>query len=120
MQEKLGEYGQDLFLEAEKTNGIGELEKEALQNLTRASKIGFERWMKKNELDALVTPLSYVSPVLAVGGYPGINVPAGYDIEGTPFGICFSGLKGSEPTLIEIAYSFERGTKFRKPPSFKH
>ncbi|PSS29501.1 Amidase [Actinidia chinensis var. chinensis] len=118
--EKLGEYGQDLFLEAEKTNGIGELEKEALQNLTRASKIGFERWMKKNKLDALVTPLSLVSPVLAVGGYPGIIVPAGYVNVGIPIGICFAGLKGSEPTLIEIAYSFEQATKFREPPSFKH
>ncbi|CAL5341260.1 unnamed protein product [Camellia sinensis] len=28
--EKIGKYGQDLFLEAEKTNGMGELEKKAL------------------------------------------------------------------------------------------
>ncbi|KAL7237403.1 hypothetical protein ACSBR2_003651 [Camellia fascicularis] len=120
--EKIGEYGQDLFLEAEKTNGMGELEKKALRNLTEASKNGLQKLMKDNMLDALVTPMSYdflhVSGVLAIGGFPGISVPAGYDHDGRPFGICFGGLKGFEPKLIEIAYSFEEATKIRKPPSF--
>ncbi|KAK7359348.1 hypothetical protein VNO77_01303 [Canavalia gladiata] len=35
---------------------------------------------------------------------------------GVPFGICFGVLKGSEPKLIEIAYSFEQATMIRKPP----
>ncbi|KAF7134914.1 hypothetical protein RHSIM_Rhsim08G0183700 [Rhododendron simsii] len=117
--EKLNEYDQDTFLEAEKTNGIGKLEKEALRNLTRASKDGFEKLMRKNKLDAWVTPLAVGSSVLAVGGYPAINVPAGYDSNGVPCGISFGGLRGSEPKLIEIAYSFEQATKYRKPPSFK-
>lgn len=120
--EKIDEYGQDLFLKAEKTNGMGELEKKALGNLTEASKNGLQKLMKDNMLDALVTPLSYdfrhVSGVLAIGGFPGISVPAGYDHDGKPFGICFGGLKGFEPKLIEIAYSFEQATKIRKPPSF--
>ncbi|CAL5378227.1 unnamed protein product [Camellia sinensis] len=109
--EKIGEYGQDDFLESEKTNGIGELEKKALLNLTRASKYGFERLMGKYKLDALVTPFAQGSPVLAIGGYPGIIVPAGYDEGGTPYGICFGGLRGSEPKLIEIAYGFEQASK---------
>ena len=75
--------------------------------------------MKEHNLDALVTPGADVSSVLAIGGFPGITVPAGYDSEGVPFGICFGGLKGSEQKLIEIAYSFEQVTKIRKPPSFK-
>ncbi|KAL7610528.1 probable amidase At4g34880 [Lactuca sativa] len=118
--EKLKDYPQDIFLEAEKTNGIGELEKEALRNLTRASKLGFEKLMKENKLDALVTPYSYGSTVLAIGGYPGISVPGGYDKNGAPYGICFGGLKGSEPTLIEIAYGFEQASKLRKPPPIKN
>ncbi|KAI3728919.1 hypothetical protein L6452_17564 [Arctium lappa] len=117
--EKLKEYPQDFFLAAEGTNGIRKLEKEALMNLTRASKNGFEKLMKENKLDALVTPYSDSSTVLAIGGYPGISVPGGYDKNGAPYGICFGGLKGSEPTLIEIAYSFEQATKFRKPPPMK-
>ncbi|KAI3502333.1 hypothetical protein L1887_30367 [Cichorium endivia] len=72
--EKIKEYPQDLFLEAEKTNGIGEFEKEALMNMTKESKNGFEKLMKENKLDALVTPYSYGSRVLAIGGNHGISV----------------------------------------------
>ncbi|XP_076912034.1 putative amidase At4g34880 [Bidens hawaiensis] len=118
--EKINKYPQDLFLAAEKTNGIGKSEKEALINLKRASKLGFEKLMNDNKLDALVTPYSSSSSVLAVGGYPGISVPAGYDKSGTPYGICFGGLKGSEPILIEIAYGFEQASKCRKPPVIKN
>ncbi|XP_058731772.1 probable amidase At4g34880 [Vicia villosa] len=116
--EKLDEYGQDLMLEAEKTKGIGRLEKQALLNMTRLSENGFEKVMKRNKLDAVVIPFSYFSNVLGIGGYPGVNVPAGYE-KGMPFGICFGGLKGSEPKLIEIAYSFEQATLIRRPPPLR-
>ncbi|PHT41873.1 hypothetical protein CQW23_20727 [Capsicum baccatum] len=69
------------------------------------------------KLDALVTGGSSVAAVLAIGGFPAISVPAAYD-KGVPIGICFSGLKGSEPKLIEIAYGFEQATLIRKPPTF--
>ncbi|WJX53058.1 amidase [Trifolium repens] len=110
------EYGQDVMVQAEKTNGIGEAQTQALLNLTRWSQDGFEKLMKINELDAVVTPFSSFSSILAIGGYPGVSVPAGYE-KGVPFGICFGGLKGSEPKLIEIAYSFEQATLIRKPPN---
>ncbi|KAL7237404.1 hypothetical protein ACSBR2_003652 [Camellia fascicularis] len=67
--------------------------------------------MIENKLDALVTPRAGAAPVLAIGGYPGISVPAGFDNNGVPFGIAFGGLKGLEPKLIEIAYGFEQATK---------
>ncbi|CDP18702.1 unnamed protein product [Coffea canephora] len=114
--EKIKEYGQDIFEAAEKTNGIGIPERQLLLNLTRASKNGFEKLMKENKLDALVTPISTIVSAISAGGYPGINVPAGYDTDGIPYGISFGGLKGSEPKLIEIAYDFEQATKIRKPP----
>ncbi|KAJ1378548.1 Amidase signature domain [Sesbania bispinosa] len=114
--EMIVEYGQDIFLASQATDGIGEKEKEALANLTRLSRDGFEKLINDNKLDALVTPGSVVAPVLAIGGFPGINVPAGYDNIGIPFGINFGGLKFSEPKLIEIAYGFEQATKIRKPP----
>ncbi|TKY75478.1 Carbon-nitrogen ligase [Spatholobus suberectus] len=101
------------------TNGIGEREMVALANLERLSRDGFEKSIKDNKLDAVVTPGSIIYHALAIGGYPGINVPAGYNNKGVPFGINFAGLKGSEPKLIEIAYRFEQATKIRKPPSFK-
>ncbi|XP_065865375.1 probable amidase At4g34880 [Euphorbia lathyris] len=117
--EKIEEFGQDLFIAAEGTNGIGKIERAARENLAKLSKDGFEKVMRENKLDALVTSGAGISPVLAIGGFPGINVPAGYDYRGAPFGINFGGLKGSEPKLIQIAYGFEQATKIRKPPAFK-
>lgn len=89
-------------------------------NLTKFTRDGFVKLMTENKLDALVTLGPNVAPILAVGRFPGIIVPAGYDSKGVPFGICFGGLKGTEPMLIEIAYGFEQATLIRKPPSFKN
>lgn len=90
------EYGQSVFEASEATHDIGEVEKKALSNLARLTREGFEKLMRKYKLDALVTTTDATS-VLAIGGFPGISVPAGYDSDGVPFGICFGGLKGSEP-----------------------
>ncbi|XP_057752800.1 probable amidase At4g34880 [Arachis stenosperma] len=116
--EKTNEYGQDLFIASEMTNGIPPIE--ALEMMEQLSQNGFEKLMKENELDALVTIGSDAATVLAIGGYPAITVPAGYDSKGMPFGVCFGGLKGTEPKLIEIAYGFEQATKARKPPPTFH
>ena len=104
---------------AQHTSGIGPAERSAIANMTQLSRKGLERLMIEKQLDAVVTPDANISPILAIGGYPGISVPAGYDLHGNPFGICFGGLKGSEPKLIEIAYAFEQTTNVRKPPSYK-
>ncbi|KAJ6765941.1 hypothetical protein OIU79_022003 [Salix purpurea] len=122
--EKTKEYGQDLFEEAEfLSRNITNIEatlKKLVSTFRKLSKNGLEKLIKKHRLDALVAPsFSAVSAVLAIGQYPGISVPAGYDSGGVPFGICFGGLKGSEPKLIEIAYGFETATKVRSPPTFK-
>ncbi|CAH8306797.1 unnamed protein product [Eruca vesicaria subsp. sativa] len=118
-KEKVKEWGEEVFLEAEATNGMGDKEKEALLSMKEVSRNGIEKLMKEKKLDAIVTDGFMLSSVLAIGGYPGINVPAGYDSEGVPFGISFGGLRFSEPKLIEIAYGFEQSTLIRKPPKFK-
>jgi len=33
-----------------------------------------------------------------------------------PFGVSFTGMACSEPTLLKLAYSFEQATKKRVPP----
>lgn len=114
--EKTKEYGQGTFISAEKTSGFGEKERKAVELMEKLSRDGIEKLMTENELDALVTPGTRVIPVLALGGYPGITVPAGYEGNQMPFGICFGGLKGTEPKLIEIAYAFEQATMIRRPP----
>ncbi|KAI3446223.1 hypothetical protein Pfo_002888 [Paulownia fortunei] len=113
------ELGQDILIAADSTNGIGEEERQAVEMMEKLSRDGFEKMMLENELDAMVTLGSDASTVMAIGGFPAITVPAGYDSDGMPFGICFGGLKGTEPTLIEIAYAFEQATLIRKPPSFR-
>ncbi|KAJ0242678.1 Amidase signature domain-containing protein [Hirschfeldia incana] len=118
-KEKLKEWGQEVFLEAEATNGMSDKEKAALRTMEEFSRNGIEKLMKEKKLDAIVTYGYMLCSVLAIGGYPGITVPAGYDSEGVPFGISFGGLRFSEPKLIEIAYGFEQATLIRKPPKFK-
>ncbi|KAJ8767582.1 hypothetical protein K2173_017926 [Erythroxylum novogranatense] len=117
--EKINEFGQEIFLAAQLTNGNGKTERSAVSNLARLTSDGIQKSMRDYKLDALVTSGPSISPVLAIGGFPGINVPAGYDSDGVPFGINFGGLKGTEPKLIQIAYGFEQATMIRKPPTFR-
>ncbi|XP_047050474.1 probable amidase At4g34880 isoform X2 [Lolium rigidum] len=118
VEEKLEEVGQLIFLVAENTTGIGATEKAAIRQLKKLSTDGLEKLMKEHKLDAVVTPNDFLSRVLAIGGMPGITVPAGYGKMGVPFGLCFGGMKGYEPRLIEMAYAFEQVTKVRKAPTF--
>ncbi|RZC91794.1 hypothetical protein C5167_027850 [Papaver somniferum] len=86
------------------------------QDLLNLDSNGFVRLMNVFNLDAIVTPGSAFSTVLAIGGHPGISVPAGYDMDGMPIGMCFGGLKFTEAKLIECAYGFEQMTMMRRPP----
>ncbi|KAF2932864.1 probable amidase At4g34880 [Oryza sativa Japonica Group] len=119
VEERLQDFGQPDLIAAQKTNGIGPVEKAAIQRLNELSADGLENLMRMHQLDAIVTPNSHASSFFAIGGMPAITVPAGYDGHGVPFGICFGGLKGYEPRLIEMAYAFEQATKVRRMPSFK-
>ncbi|CAL4932898.1 unnamed protein product [Urochloa decumbens] len=119
IEERLAEFGQDYLIQSEATNGIGPTEERAIARLNKLCKRGLEKVMQDNQLDAIVAPGASAHSLLAIGGYPAITVPAGY-ANGVPFAICFGGLKGSEPKLIETAYSFEQATKVRKPPLLQH
>ncbi|XVF67883.1 hypothetical protein PTKIN_Ptkin10aG0157700 [Pterospermum kingtungense] len=62
-----------LYIESEKTNGIGEEERKAIEYLDKLSRDGFEKLMADHKLDALTAPgISLAMTVLAIGGYPGI------------------------------------------------
>jgi amidase len=120
LQERLQEFGQKLLLLSENAAGIGSRERNAIRQLEELSANGVERLMRQHQLDAILTPDSSAALVLAYNGLPGIVVPAGYDEQGVPFSVCFGGLKGYEPRLIEMAYAFERATNVRRPPMFKN
>ena len=106
---------------------------DALTTARRLSRDGIDRIMRDHRLDAIVAPTggpAWVTDLVngdhfsisssryaAVAGYPNISVPAGF-IFGLPVGLSFFGRAWSEPTLIQIAYSFEQMTKHRRRPRF--
>lgn len=95
---------------------------------------GIDQVMATHQLDGFVAPtgspawsidwlngdnyhVSSSSPA-AWAGYPNISVPMGA-VHGLPVGLSFFGTAWSEPTLIEMAYSFEQATKARIVPTFR-
>lgn len=113
-------YGQAIFLESERTSGnltepiyINTLIQDRL-----LSRTGIDEVLVKHKLDAIVTPNNFGAALPAKAGYPSITVPAGFTNEGEPVGITFTSSAFCEPVLIELAYTFEHATKYRKAPAF--
>jgi amidase len=129
-------FGQDLFNRAQKTRSLKDRKylKALRNNQLRARQQGLDLVMDKHRLDALVAPsgappwtvdlvdgdhgLGGSSQPTALAGYPAVTVPAGY-VFGLPVGITFMGRAFSEPTLIRLAYAFERATRHRVPPRYR-
>ena len=123
----------------EQAQAKGTLDSEEYKNLLQemlkgARENGIDKIMNAYKLDAIIAPtgspawktdlvngdnfgISSSSPA-AIAGYPAISLPMGF-IEGLPVNITFYGKAWSEPTLIEMAFSFEQGTKHRRKPEFR-
>jgi amidase len=134
-KEEMPYFGQDLFLKAEAKGPL--TTKEYVDALAKDRRLarteGIDAVMDKFNLDALIAPTAgpawttdLVNGDHAAGGsstppavadYPNVNVPVGF-VFGLPVGISFFGRAWSEPTLIKLAYAFERVTRFRQPPKF--
>jgi amidase len=129
-------FGQDTFLKAQAKGSLdaAEYRKAARTARRLAGHDGIDATLKKYHLDALLGPTLGVawttdlvngdhfvgggsSQMAAVAGYPHITVPAGF-VRGLPVGVSFIGTAWSEGTLIRLAYSFEQGTRARRPPTF--
>jgi len=131
-------YFNQSYLEmAQKKGDISspEYKKALAQMLKGSGEQGIDRVMNEHDLDAIVTPAGAPAwktdltngdsfqvgstSAAAQAGYPNITVPMGF-IDDLPVGISFFGRAWSEPVLIEIAYAYETGTKFRRAPLFNH
>ena len=114
-------YGMSI-LQAAEYNTSGTLTdpvyiKDRINCLRSSRQNGIDKIMEEHKLDVLVCPgLTDLAPI---SGCPGINVPAGYQKDGTPFGINFIGRPFSEPVLIKAAYAYEQASKVRKAPVFE-
>ena len=132
---ELALFGQDLFEQAEKTEGLTAEPYTAIAAKTKQMAAeSIDKMLGQNNLDALIAPtggpawttdivtgdhfLGAASTLPAVAGYPHITVPMG-DAKGLPLGISFIGSAWSEAKLIALAYAFEQRTKARKPPRYR-
>ena len=128
----------DIF---QKSQSMGDLNTSEYQTtrqntLKMSREEGIDQIMIEHNLDAIIAPSggpawktdlvngdpldNHISSyaVAAMAGYPNISVPMGA-IEGLPVGLSIFGKAWSEPVLLEIAYSYEQGTRHRMTPQFK-
>jgi amidase len=130
-------FNQNIFEQAEKKGDLNSAEyKKALAKMLKATREdGIDKVMNAYKLDAIMAPtgspawktdlilgdhiegLGGSSSLAAISGYPAITVPMGF-IDKLPVGVTFFGRAWSEPLLLEIAYSYEQGTKHRKAPKY--
>lgn len=128
-------FGQEIFEQAQARGGLEEEPyRQALaNNRRRGGRDGIDLTLEKYQLDALVAPTgqpawpldllngdhitTVSSTPAALAGYPIVTVPAGF-VCGLPVGISFMGRAYSEPTLIKLAYAFEKATQARRSPQF--
>jgi amidase len=99
------------------------------KDLRLTAQHGIDEAMKAQNLDALLFGGSFGAGIAAKPGYPTVIVPFGtvpnaptpafpdkFAAHPAPFGISFTGMACSEPTLLRLAYAFEQATKKRVPP----
>ena len=129
-------FDQGLLELAEKKGDLNSEEyKKAMATMNKATREdGIDKVMNTYKLDAIIAPtgspawktdmllgdhfVGGSSSLAAISGYPAITVPMGF-IDELPVGITFFGKAWNEPVLLEIAYSYEQGTKHRKMPKYR-
>ncbi|WP_295635871.1 amidase [Novosphingobium sp.] len=129
-------FGQELFLEAEKTGGLADPDylKAAAEAKRGAGPDGIDKLLAENTVSALVAPTLgpawLIDPVLkdnfagggagspaAIAGYPHLTVPMGL-VNGLPVGLSFIGTAWSDARLLAYGYAFEQATHARRPPRY--
>ncbi|HEX5473625.1 MAG TPA: amidase family protein [Vicinamibacterales bacterium] len=136
--EKAGaiEYGQsqlDISDEMDVDKDRARYEHDRAKDIELAGTHGIDEVMKADHLDALLFPGPSGAAIAARPGYPTVIVPfgfvpnapsggrgepfpPGFDPKPQPFGVSFTGMACSEPTLLKLAYGFEQATHKRVPP----
>ncbi len=128
-------FGQDLFEQAEATEGLDadyRRARDTMQRLARAE--GIDRLVREHDIDALVGPTMpaawFIDAVhgdvisgggggslAAIAGYPHLTVPMGHS-RGLPVGLSFLGPKWSDGLILSIGYAYEQASQKRVAPRF--
>jgi amidase len=128
-------HDHELFITAQsKGNLDSEDYRKSLETMLQLSRAkGIDKIMDEYDLDAIIAPAGgpawktdlingdsfgvYSAWPAAIAGYPNIVVPMG-QVDGLPVGLSIFGRAWSEPSLLEIAYSYEQGNNKRVTPKY--
>jgi amidase len=128
-------FAQELFIQAQAKGPLTDAAYlKARTDCVRLSRQdGIDALLAQHKLDAIVTltsgPACLIDHILgdtdnggcttpaAVAGYPHITVPAGF-YRGLPIGLSFFSTAWTEPTLLKLAYAWERQVNARRRPTF--
>lgn len=113
-------YGQERALESQEIDLEADLQQylaDRATDLRLAKEEGLDVLLEEYDLDAILFPATRGASIGAKAGYPSIIVPGGYLEDGSPYGVTLLGEAYSEPTLIELAYSYEQATMLSIPPT---
>ena len=105
-------------------------EADRARDLDLAATHGIDEVMKAQRLDAILFPGASGAAIAAKPGYPTVIVPfgmvpntqgapfpSGFNPKPAPFGVSFTGMACSEPSLLKMAYAFEQASKRRVKPA---
>jgi amidase len=111
-------YGQGLIIGSDATPGIYD-EPSAIASRTAtitSARESIDHVITGQQLDAYLTPGASYANIGAAAGYPTVMVPAGFNAS-EPEGLGFLGSAWTEPTLLSLAYDYERVSHRRVPPT---
>ncbi|KZE66051.1 amidase [Fictibacillus phosphorivorans] len=115
-------YNQELLIESNETDGTlssPEYLQSKINDIHKTQNEGIDRVMDENQLDALISPNDVWYGIPAKAGYPSISVPSGFDNDGLPLSVVFTGEAFSEKKLIQFGYAFEQVSQKRVPIEFE-
>jgi amidase len=109
-------YGQ-ARLEAILSEDLDQEERTQLGNMLRTEGVKFfEKPMKENNLDAVLSINNMNARNAAMANYPCLTIPMGYSNTGEPYGLTFMARPFEEDKLLKMAYAFEQATMIRENP----
>ena len=115
-------YGQKLFQGIMDEPDMTPQEFSAFKkNLTQNAQDYLNGYYQEFDLDGILSINNYTAGVAAVGFFPAMTVPMGYDKEGMPYGLTFIAPTGKDKELFGWAAAYEKVSMKRQiPENYDH